>query len=204
MHYGHLLLAECCREQCRLDEVWFLPAATPPHKQSRTLTPAAERIEMLELAIGGNEAFKVCRLEIDRGGISYTVDTLAELKRQDSCRELFFLVGADSLDDLPQWREPARICQLAVPVAVSRPGSGSPDLEVLASLVSKDRLEEIRHSLVEMPQIGLSSREIRSRVAAGSSIRYQTPRSVEKYIEAHGLYRKSDAAEVATAGRSHC
>jgi nicotinate-nucleotide adenylyltransferase len=159
---------------------------------------------MLELAIGGNEAFKVCRLEIDRGGISYTVDTLAELKRQDSSRELFFLVGADSLDDLPQWREPARICQLAMPVAVSRPGAGPPNYEVLAPLVSKDRLEEIRHSLVEMPQIGLSSREIRSRVAAGSSIRYQTPRAVEKYIATHGLYRKSDAAEVATAGRSQC
>ena len=76
VHYGHLLLAECCREQCRLDAVWFLPAATPPHKQDRELTPAAQRIEMLELAIAGNPAFSVCRYEADRGGVNYTVDTL--------------------------------------------------------------------------------------------------------------------------------
>ena len=82
VHYGHLLLAECCREQCQLDEVWFLPAATPPHKQGRALTSGEQRIEMLELAIGGHEAFDVCRLEIERGGISYTVDTLAELARR--------------------------------------------------------------------------------------------------------------------------
>jgi nicotinate-nucleotide adenylyltransferase len=204
VHYGHLLLAECCREQCRLDEVWFLPAATPPHKQSRPLTPAAERIEMLELAIGGNEAFRVCRLEIDRGGISYTVDTLAELKRQEPDRKLFFLVGADSLEDLPHWREPARICELATPVAVCRAGAGSPNYAVLAPLVSKQRLEEIGRNRVEMPRIGLSSREIRRRVAAGVSVRYQTPRGVEKYIETHGLYRQSDAAEAAIKPRPGC
>src|SRR6185295_4732710 len=82
VHYGHLLLAECCREQCRLDEVWFVPAAVPPHKQGRELTPAEQRIEMLQLAIGGHTAFKVSRLEIDRGGVSFTVDTLAELRRE--------------------------------------------------------------------------------------------------------------------------
>ncbi len=176
VHYGHLLLAECCREQCRLDEVWFLPAATPPHKQARELTPAAQRIEMLELAIGGQASFKVCRTEIERGGVSYTVDTLSELARESAGRELFFLLGADSLDDLPHWREPARICQLATLVVVGRPGAPPPNYEVLAPLVSSERLEEIRRHHVEMPPMGLSSREIRARVAAGSSIRFRTPR----------------------------
>src|SRR5215467_14081281 len=87
VHYGHLLLAECCREQCSLDEVWFLPAATPPHKQGRTLTSAAERVEMLELAIGGQPTFRVCRAEIERGGVSYTVDTLAHLAAEDVSRQ---------------------------------------------------------------------------------------------------------------------
>jgi nicotinate-nucleotide adenylyltransferase len=189
VHYGHLLLAECCREQCQLDEVWFLPAATPPHKQSRLLTPAVQRIEMLELAVGGHEGFKVSRLEVERGGVSYTVDTLAELSRQEPKRQLFFLMGADSLDDLPHWRDPARICELAVPIAVSRPGAAEPNYDVLTPLVSADRLVEIRRHRAEMPQVGLSSRDIRSRVARGLSIRFRTPRSVEMYIRAQQLYR---------------
>lgn len=189
VHYGHLLLAEYCREQCRLDEVWFLPAATPPHKQTRQLAPAAARIDMLALAIGGHESFSVRTIEIERGGVSYTVDTLAELRAGDKERELFFLMGADSLIDLPTWREPARICELAIPVVVRRPGASPPDFSLLAALVSRGRLAEIEAHTVEMPPIGLSSSEIRRRVATGRSIRYQTPRAVEKYIEAQGLYR---------------
>lgn len=191
VHYGHLLLAELCREACRLDQVWFVPAAAPPHKRHYAVTPAQHRIEMLELAIGGNERFAVSRLEVDRGGVSYTVETLAQLKAEAPERELFFLLGADSLVDLPSWREPAKICELAIPVAVRRPGVAEPNFDVLSQLVSPERLEETRRHQVEMPQIGLSSREIRRRVAAGLSIRYQTPRSVEKYIETAGLYRQS-------------
>lgn len=190
VHYGHLLLAEACREACRLDEVWFLPAALPPHKQRDDLTPAAQRIEMLELATGGHSAFAVSRLEVDRGGVSFTVDTLAQLNAEAPERELFFLLGADSLKDLPQWREPRRVCKLALPVIVGRPEASPLDLDALASLVSPERLDEIRRSLVQMPQIGLSSRDIRRRVATGLSIRYQTPRAVEKYIETAGLYRR--------------
>jgi nicotinate-nucleotide adenylyltransferase len=191
VHYGHLLLAELCREACQLDQVWFLPAASPPHKQHYVVTPAQQRIEMLELAIGGNERFAVSRLEVDRGGVSYTVDTLAQLKAEAPQRELFFLLGADSLIDLPGWREPARICELAIPVAARRPGVAEPNLDALAQIISQARLEEIRRHQVDMPHIGLSSREIRRRVAAGLSIRYQTPRAVEKYIETAGLYRDS-------------
>ena len=122
VHYGHLLVAESCREQLRLDEVWFLPAAVPPHKQQRELTPGSQRIEMLELAIGGHAAFRVCRYEIDRGGVSYTVDTLAHFRQEHADAEMFFLLGADSLRDLPGWREPVRLCELATPVVVGRVG----------------------------------------------------------------------------------
>ena len=191
VHYGHLLLAEYCREACRLDQVWFLPAASPPHKQQYEITAAQQRLEMLELAVGGNEFFAVSRLEIDRGGVSYTVETLTELKAADPARELFFLLGGDSLKDLPQWREPARICELALPVVVRRPGSAEPNYDGLRDLISSERLEQVRQHQVDMPQIDLSSREIRRRVAAGLSIRYQTPRAVEKYIETGGLYREA-------------
>jgi nicotinate-nucleotide adenylyltransferase len=189
VHIGHLLLAEYCREQCRLDAVWFVPAAEPPHKQRPNLTPAQQRIEMLELAIGGHEAFSVCTREVERGGVSYTVDTLGDLAAEDFGRQLYFLLGGDSLADLPHWREPARVCELALPVVVARPGSPPADYDSLRGLVSPARLAEIRAHQVEMPQIGISSREIRRRIAAGLSIRYQTPRAVEKYIETARLYK---------------
>lgn len=188
VHYGHLLLAECCREQCRLSAVWFLPAAVPPHKRNRQLTPVAARIEMLELAIAGHPAFSVSRYEADHGGINYTVDTLAHFRRQDPEGELFFLLGADMLHDLPGWREPARVCQLATAVVVRRSGTGPVDFDSLSQVVSPEAVERIRRHQVEMPEIGISSTELRRRVRAGLSIRYLAPRAVEKYIETHGLY----------------
>ncbi len=199
VHYGHLLVAESCREQLRLDEVWFLPAAVPPHKQRPELTPAAQRMEMLALAIGGHEAFGVSTYEVDRGGVNYTVDSLAHFYQEDPTRELFFLMGADSLRDLATWREPRRICELAVPAVVVRTLPDADDAETadlipLASLVSPERLEIIRRHEVRMPRVDLSSSDIRRRVAAGRSIRFQTPRAVEKYIEAHGLYKSPEHA----------
>lgn len=189
VHYGHLLLAECCREQCRLDAVWFVPAAVPPHKQDRKLSPDADRVEMLKLAIGGHEVFSIYTGEIDRGGVSYTVETLQHLHDEDASRELFLLMGADSLADLPTWREPARICELAIPAVVRRAGSPTPDDTVLAKLMSPERLAIARENRVEMPTIDLSATEIRRRVTMGKSIRYRTPRAVEKYIETHAIYR---------------
>ena len=192
VHYGHLLLAETCREQCRLDQVRFLPASIPPHKQTWRLTPADRRVEMLRLAIAGHEAFVISELEIARGGVTYTVDTLAALREQEPQDELFFLMGADSLRDLPGWREAARICELAVPVVVRRRDTPEPDFGVLAGIVSTPRLQEIRRHQVQMPLVEFSSTAIRQAVAVGRSIRYQTPRGVEKYIQAQGLYREGE------------
>ena len=192
VHYGHLLLAESCREQCRLDEVWFVPAAAPPHKRSRELTAAQHRIEMLRLAVGGHAALQVSSLEIDRGGLSYTVDTLIEIQQHYPGAELFLLMGADSLVDLPSWRQPDTICRMSVPVAVRRAGSPVPSLDALASLVDRERMSLIRQHQVEMPLVGFSSSEIRQRVNEGLSIRFQTPRAVEKYIETQRLYHRPE------------
>lgn len=189
VHYGHLLLAETCREQCQLDRVRMIPAAVSPHKQTAARTPAQHRIEMLKLAIAGQESLTVSSLEIDRGGVSYTAETLEQVAASDPDARLFFLMGADSLHDLPTWREPARICELAVPIVVRRRGSPEPDISVLSQFVSTDRLAEIRSCQVEMPVIELSSTDLRGRAAAGRSLRFRTPRAVEKYIETHKLYR---------------
>jgi nicotinate-nucleotide adenylyltransferase len=202
VHYGHLLLAEQCREQCGLDEVRFLPASSPPHKLAQSLTDAQHRLAMLQLAIAGHPAFHLSRQEIDRGGISYTVETLRELHELEPDAELYFLMGGDSLRDLPSWREPQAICQLAIPVVVHRRGSPQPDMGVLAPVVSADRLEMIRQHQVEMPAVDYSSTAVRSAIARGKSIRYQTPRAVEKYIETNGLYQLQETKPCSNSGTS--
>ncbi|MGA2062699.1 MAG: nicotinate-nucleotide adenylyltransferase [Thermoguttaceae bacterium] len=189
IHYGHLMLAECCREQRGLDAVWFLPAAVPPHKRDQELTPATKRIEMLKLAIAGNPAFSVCTYETDRGGVNYTVDTLTHIHEEEPGRELFFLMGEDMLLDLPHWKQPERVCQLALPVVVHRAGMAALDFNCLTAVATPQRIEQILRHQVEMPEIGLSGSDIRRRVAAGKSIRYYTPRAVEKYIETHAMYK---------------
>jgi nicotinate-nucleotide adenylyltransferase len=199
VHTGHLILAEACREQCRLDAVWFIPAATPPHKRHAEITHPEARVEMLQLAIGGNESFHVSHLELERGDVSYTIDTLRALSAEDPTRELFLMLGADSLNDLPHWRSPEEICRLALPLVARRPETPVPDFSAIAPLVSPERLEEMRAHVVDMPRIGLSSSELRRRVAQGRSIRYLTPRAVEKYIETAGLYRT--AAEETLAAK---
>jgi len=189
VHFAHLLLAECCREERQLDQVVFVPSAVPPHKRDRELTPAASRLAMLELAIAGHEQFTISRYEVDRGGVNYTVDTLRHFRGEYPEAELFFVLGADMLQDLPTWREADQVCELATIVAVRRAGVAEPDFTCLASLVPPETIERFREHQVQMPAMGLSSTEIRQRIAAGRSIRYTTPRAVEKYIETHGLYR---------------
>ncbi len=191
VHFGHLLLAECCREQGQLDAVWFLPAAIPPHKQQHELTPAQNRIEMLELAIGGHPSFSVSRYETDRGGVNYSVDTLAQFREAGPADEFFFLLGADMFRDLPSWRQPQRICELALPIVARRWGEPPLDFNALAGIASPQRLEEMRRHEVVMPEIGLCASDLRRRVAAGQGIRYRTPRAVEKYIESQGLYKQA-------------
>jgi len=190
VHYGHLLLAENCREECRLDEVWFVPAQVSPHKLDREMTPSRQRVEMLELALAGNERLKVSTLEIDRGGVSYTVDTLRSIQAEQPQDELFLLMGADSLRDLLTWREPAEICRLACPIVIRRSGAPEPDLAILVDLVPEHRLAAIRAQQVKMPLIELSSSDLRQRATASQSLRFRTPRAVEEYIRAHGLYRE--------------
>ena len=187
IHIGHLVLAEQCREQCQLDEVWFVPAALPPHKLDSIISPAKIRSEMIEFAIAGNPQFKLCRIELDRSGPSYTVTTLEQLHVEDPTRELFLLVGADSIRDLPTWRQPQRILELATVVAVNR--GGDPGIESHHLTVQQLAGNSIpRIQIVQIPALEISATDIRQRIAAGRSVRYLVPRSVEAYIREHGFY----------------
>ena len=194
VHLGHLLLADTCREACSLDRVWFLPCGQPPHKPEGTLTPGKQRAEMLELAIAGDPRFGVCRLELERSGPSYTVDTLRQLSDEDPSRELFFLMGADSLADLPLWRAPQTILELATVVAVNRGQCPPPDLGLLERQLGPVVRERLQ--LVTMPAIDIAATELRERVRSGRSLRFRVPRAVEEYIRRHDLYR-----EVSGSGR---
>jgi nicotinate-nucleotide adenylyltransferase len=193
VHYGHLLLAESCREQCRLDRVVFVPAGIPPHKRDRELTPGDARVEMLWLAIAGCEAFEVSRYEVDRTDVSYTIAALRHFQQQAPGAELSLLVGADMLLDLPHWREAEAICEAAVVVAVRRGGVGEPDFDSLAGIASPERIALFRSRQVVMPAVGFSSSELRRRAGDGRSLRFLTPRAVEAYLHTHGLYRPSES-----------
>jgi nicotinate-nucleotide adenylyltransferase len=189
IHQGHLILAEACREQVELDQVWFMPCAVQPHKNSGARATDRQRVEMIELAIAGHDGFSLSKIEIERGGTSYTVDTLKQIRESNSEDQLFLLMGDDSLESFESWREPKTICELAVPVIVNRPGSGKVDLSVLQQFVDGQRFELFQSSTVQSPMIEISSSNIRSSVADEKSIRYQIPRSVQKYIEINALYR---------------
>lgn len=188
VHYGHLLLAECCREQANLDRVGFLPAEVPPHKQQRPMTAGERRAEMLELALANHKDFFVCRLELKRGGVSYTVDTLTDLGKSEPKARLYLLMGSDSIVELPTWRDPAGILRQATPLIVRRAGAAETDLAVLSSWIGEERIAEIRVAEVDMPLVEFSSTEIRRRVAEGKSIHFRTPPQVDRYIREHGLY----------------
>jgi len=185
VHYAHLLVAEQCREQCRLDEVWFIPAAAPPHKNAQSISPGEVRADMLEIAIAGHPQFRVDRRELERSGLSYTVETLVEIRAEDSMRELFLLLGADSVADFGTWREPERILELATLMAVNR-GRHPPDLHGFEQRFGAAARERILQ--VEMPAIDLAATDLRERVRTGRSIRFMTPRGVEACIAQHALY----------------
>jgi nicotinate-nucleotide adenylyltransferase len=189
IHLGHLILAEQCREACRLDRVWFVVAGSPPHKQGDR-TPVAHRIEMARIAIAGHPAFEVSDIEAERPGPHYSVDTLQVVRRERPGDELLFLIGADSLVDLPTWRDPAGIARLATIVVVNRPGIAEENPGV-PPRVGPD-VNDLQ--FVTIPSIGIASKFIRERVAQRRTIRYLVPRGVEAYIETHGLYRGPEAA----------
>lgn len=180
VHFGHLFLAESCREACALDRVLFIPARQPPHKLDAQLTPPEHRLAMLQLATADNPGLEVSDRELRRPGPSYMVDTLSELAEEYPGAELFLLLGADMLRDFPTWRQPDRICELANLAVVARDGLTPLDWSVLDGVVPDDR--QAGFLAVTMPRMDISSTEIRNRVLQGRGIRYRTPDAVIAYI----------------------
>lgn len=179
IHIGHLLLAEAAREELALDKVLFVPAGRQWRKEAvaRDISPAEHRLAMVKLAIAGNETFEASAIEIEREGPSYTADTLEALRAEMPETRFWFIAGADALADMPHWRRVEQIFELASVCVAGRPGED----EEAAPLAG-------RVTWLEMPEIGISSTDVRTRVRAGKSIRYMVPDVVGDYIKQRQLY----------------
>ncbi len=189
VHNGHLLLAESCVEQRGLDALWLVPTCRQPFKPRGPVASDEDRLAMLRAAIADRERLDVSTVELDRGGTSYTVDTLERIAAEHPGAELYLAMGADTLADLPHWKDPRRICELATPMAVARAGFGATDFRVLEGVVNAERLGEIAAAAVTMPSADVSSSAIREAIAEGRPWRECVPVSVAAVIDLRGLYR---------------
>lgn len=183
IHLGHLAIAEEAREALELERIIFVPAARPPHKLRVEVTAVEHRIAMVELAIEDNEAFELSLIEVDRPGPSYTVDTVEALA---AGAEVTVILSAETFAELPSWHEPERLFDAARVAVVPREGYPAPDPAWLAATFPG---RESRVTYMYGPHLGVSSTDIRARVAAGRSIRYLVPDAVEAYITSNQLYR---------------
>lgn len=177
IHYAHLLAAEQARDQMGLDEIWLVPAKIPPHKERSDIAAAHHRLRMAELAASDHPSFRVSDVELQREGLSYTIDTIIEIKELYPHDEFFFIIGGDMVEMLPQWYRFTELCTMVHFIGLARPGAHY-DKQALLPYVT----------FVEMPTVDISSTLIRQRVRSGRSIRYLVPDAVERYIKEHRLY----------------
>ena len=179
IHMGHLVLAEQAREQFELDQIIFIPSASPPHKTEQELSLAIHRFEMTKLSLEGNRYFSVSDIELKRKGLSYTVETLRELKGLYKDSEIYFLTGSDVLDEITIWKDPEEIYKLAKIVIAVRPGFNKFDPE--------DHFAQ-KSIIAKITGVDISSTQIREKVRNGESIKYLVPSKVEEYIKKKNLY----------------
>jgi len=180
VHIGHLLAAQAAKEAAGLEEIWLVPASVPPHKPQPAAS-AEMRLAMAEAAVAGCAGFRVEQIELSRGGVSYTVDTVAALQEREPDRFFYWIAGSDMIGDLPNWRRIEELAERVTFIGLERPGEACDE----ASLPVYVRRKLIR---ARMPQIGLSSTDIRRRVKEGRSIRFMVPDAVMEIIQRNGLY----------------
>lgn len=198
VHHGHLIAARAVAEHFGFERVTLMPAHIPPHKcrpgnDSPSISSPAQRLEMLRLAVQGDELFEVSELEIARPGPSYTYRTLQELQRLHGGQaELYWIVGADMLADLPNWYHAAEVVEMANIVTAARPPYSDALEPVFAQLersFTPSQVLRLRELVVTTPRIEISATDIRARAEAGRPLEYLTPTAVISYIQSHGLYR---------------
>ena len=182
IHHGHLVAASEVQAWFDLDEVVFVPTGQPWQKSGREVSPAEDRYLMTVIATASNPRFWVSRVDIDRGGPTYTLDTLTDLQAATSGAELYFITGADALGEIFTWRDAAKLFELAHFVGCTRPGYAMDDSTLEG--IPKDKV-----TIVEIPALAISSTDCRQRTAAGEPVWYLVPDGVVQYIHKHALYR---------------
>lgn len=202
IHLGHLLMAEQFRSELSLDTVKFIPAKISPFKLNYTPTADKHRLEMLKLAIGAHPNFEIDPIEIQRGGVSYTIDTVEQLQSNQPDATWFLLIGADSLKDFKKWKSPEKLLRSVQLVVARRGGCPEPDWKELDGLASEETLRAIEQIRLDIPVMEISSTAVRQRIETKRSIRYLVPAPVEVYIQEHQLYLPPEASPSETsAGR---
>ena len=190
VHRAHIAAAEAARGTLGLDRVLLVPAGQPMSKPNRPVTQAEHRINMLRLAIKGKPGLEISDIEIKRPGPSYTIDTITELKQTwGDETEIYFILGCDSLLQIPQWKDPSRLAAICRLVAVPRPGCPAPDMKSL-----EKKVPGITRSVIflDHPNLDLSATDIRERIANGKSTDDYIPEPVAEYIQKHELYQKTE------------
>jgi nicotinate-nucleotide adenylyltransferase len=186
IHYGHLVTAEAALWKFSLDEVVFVPTGHPWMKERQLVTPAEHRYLMTVIATASNPRFSVSRIEVERDGPTYAVDTLQELRRKaEEELELYFITGADAILEIFQWKDPDEVLSMAHFIAATRPGYDIARLEKAAPATHP------KISVMDIPALAISSTDVRRRVREGEPIRYLVPEGVHAYIHKMGLYRES-------------
>ena len=189
VHNAHLRVAGEAGRRLQLEEIIFVPAGRPWLKADTLISPAEHRLQMLRLALADEPRFKLSTIEIEREGPSYTVETIAQLREWvGSGDELFFILGWDSLAQLPRWREPSRLIEMCQLVAAPRPGCPLPDIKALEVLIPGISQRVV---LLDKPEMDISASVVRDRVARGLSVQHLVPEKVNGYIKQHGLYKGS-------------
>lgn len=190
IHNGHLVAGSEVADIFDLDVVVYVPTGQPWQKRDRSVSPAEDRYLMTVIATASNPRFEVSRADIDRGGDTYTVDTLADMRKEYPDAELFFITGADALDKIVTWRDWESMFDLAHFVGVTRPGyelPGQGEDDDAPNPLQRE-MDEGRLSLVEIPAMAISSTDCRERAAAGRPVWYLVPDGVVQYITKHGMY----------------
>ncbi|TCZ77048.1 nicotinate-nucleotide adenylyltransferase [Paenibacillus albiflavus] len=181
IHLGHLIAAESVRTSCELDEVWFMPTFVPPHKSNAPKATPEERLEMVRLAVEDNPFFHPFDYELRKGGVSYSIETMTELRVKYPDHEFYYIIGGDMVQFLPKWVRIEEMVQFVQFIGLNRPGY-TVDLSELPPLIAK------AVTMTEMPSFHISSTYIRERCLEGLSIRYCVPKAVEAYIRERKLY----------------
>lgn len=191
IHLGHLLTADQFCSELSLDLVKLIPAKISPFKQGYTPTADKHRLEMLKLAIGAHPKLQVDEIELQRGGVSFTIDTVLDLQRNEPDATWYLLIGADSLKDFKKWKSPNELLKVVQLVVARRGGFAEPDWSELAGLAPAERLLDIEKRRLDLPVMEISSTAVRQRIEQNRSIRYLVPAAVEVYIQEHRLYQRS-------------